>query len=340
MSDDVEKPDEDEPEPEKPDGGDPPEEEPEARLDTRTLRRMKLVLSAISALTLLIVLAFASITRIDASHVGILVKLTGEDKIRGVQDVPIVTGWTIFNPITRQVIEFPISVQNVVWTASVDEGKPVDESITFSSVEGVSVNADIGLGFHIDPAKAPHLFLRFYETDLRVIADGFVRNSIRESFNTVASRMTIIDIYGGGKAELVKRVTEDVSSKLRDDGFIIDQVTINGALRLPANVADAINKAIAVKEDAIREENRIRQVKAEAEQEKEKAAGKAEAARIEADGKADAILKVAEANARAYALLKGITPEILQKEAIGKWDGKLPTVTSGAVPFVNIPKAK
>ena len=307
--------------------GVPEEELPPPKFDARTFRRVKFVLASVAALSLLIVLAFASITRIDASHVGVKVELTGSDKIRGVQDVPIVTGWTLFNPVTEQVIEFPISVQNVVWTSSLHEGKPVDESITFSSTEGVSVNADVGLGFHVDPSLVPHLFLRFHQADLYIVANGYVRNSVREAFNTTASTMSIDDIYGRGKAELVRKVTKRVAKKLKPDGFIIDQITINGALRLPTDVVAAINKSIAVKEDALREENKIRQVEAEANQE-----------RIRASGYADATLTRAAADAKAYAMLRDLNPLLLQRAAVEKWDGKLPSVTSGAMPFFDVSK--
>src|ERR1700683_2779748 len=74
-------------------------------------------------------------TRVDAGHVGILVKLAGSD--RGVQDMPVVTGWVFYNPISEQIILFPTSVQNIVWSANPHEGRPIDESITFSSNEGV-----------------------------------------------------------------------------------------------------------------------------------------------------------------------------------------------------------
>ena len=63
-------------------------------------------------------------TRVDAGHVGIAVKLAGSD--RGVQDMPVVTGWVVYNPITEQIIIFPISVQNVIWSASPHEGRAVD----------------------------------------------------------------------------------------------------------------------------------------------------------------------------------------------------------------------
>src|SRR5579872_4525751 len=80
-------------------------------------------------------------TRVDAGHVGIRVRLAGSD--RGVQDMPVVTGWVFFNPLTEQIVLFPTSVQNVVWTQSAHEGKPFDESITLSSSEGVNINADV-----------------------------------------------------------------------------------------------------------------------------------------------------------------------------------------------------
>ena len=60
------------------------------------------------------------------------------------------------NPITEQLVTFPTSVQNVIWTATPHEGRNIDESITFSSSEGVNVNADVSLSFHIEPNLAPH----------------------------------------------------------------------------------------------------------------------------------------------------------------------------------------
>ena len=54
------------------------------------------------------------LTRIDAGHVGVRVKMAGST--RGVDDIPTVTGWVFYNPLTEQIIVFPISVINVVWT--------------------------------------------------------------------------------------------------------------------------------------------------------------------------------------------------------------------------------
>lgn len=291
-------------------------------------QRLRLLVIAFAVIVGGALLADATLIRVDAAHVGIRVKLAGTS--RGVQDIPVVTGWVFYNPLTEQIISFPTSVQNVVWTASAHEGRANDESITFSSEEGVNVNSDIGLSFHIEPALSPHLYLRFRQPDLLVLADGYVRNAVREAFNDVASRMVVQDIYGAKKGKLIA----DVGAKLRDvlgkDGFIIDQITINGALRLPENVAQAINRAMEATQNAIQAENRVRQVRAEAEQAIAEAHGAAEAARQRAEGEADAVLIRARADARANEIIRlSTTGTVLQYRAVERWDGKLPTYQGG-----------
>ena len=85
-------------------------------------------------LVLSAVVGSASCTRVDPGHVGIRVKLAGS--ARGVQDAPIVAGWVAYNPITEMVVEFPTSVQNIVWSKDPHEGAVTDESITFAGKDG------------------------------------------------------------------------------------------------------------------------------------------------------------------------------------------------------------
>jgi regulator of protease activity HflC (stomatin/prohibitin superfamily) len=303
---------------------------------TRTIRR--LVIGGL-ALIGFIVFVNATVTRIDVGHVGIRVKLAGTT--RGVQDIPIVTGWVFFNPLTEQIIEFPTSVKNIVWTAGSNEGRNADESITFSSGEGVNINSDIGLSFHIEPSLAPHLYLRFRQPDLMILADGYVRNAVREAFNVSASRMPVQDIYGAGKSKLVADVGDRLRESLGKDGFIIDQITINGALRLPENVAQAINRAMEATQNSIQAENRVRQVRAEADQAIAQAHGEAEAARQRAQGEADAVLIRARSDAKANEIIRySTTGAVLQYRAIEHWDGKLPLMNGGQLPLLTFDVSK
>lgn len=278
--------------------------------------------------------------RVDAGHVGIRVKLAGSS--RGVDDIPVVTGWVFYNPLTEQLIMFPTSVQNIVWTREAHEGATHDESITFSSQEGVNINADIGLSFHIEPSLAPHLYLRFRKTDLLDLANGYVRNAVREAFNVEASQMPVQNIYGSDKAKVVQAVSKRLQDQLGKDGFILDQLTINGALRLPENVATAINRAMEATQQAIQAENRVRQVKAEAEQAITQAEGQASAARARARGEADARLITSRAEAKANLILRAATsPAVLQYRALERWNGRLPVMNGGgALPLLTFDASK
>jgi len=277
---------------------------------------------AVVAIVVVLFVGCETTTRVDAGHVGIRVKLAGSD--RGVQDMPTVTGWVVYNPVSEQIVIFPTSVQNVVWTANPHEGRPVDESITFSSSEGVNVNADVGLSFHIEPSLAPKLYGRFRQNDMLALADGYVRNTVREAFNDVTSKMAVQDIYGAGKSKMLADVTAKIRDVLGKDGFVIDQLTINGALRLPQNVADAINRAMEATQNAIQSENKVRQVKAEAEQAITQAHGQAEAMRE----KADEIIRLST------------SPAVLQYRALEHWDGKLPTFSTGQTPMLTFDLSK
>src|SRR5207237_3989558 len=118
---------------------------------------------------------------------------------------------------------------------------------------------------------------------------------------------------------------------LGKDGFVIDQLALNGALRLPENVMIAINRAMEATQLAIQAENRVRQVRAEAEQAIAQAHGGAEAARQRAEGEADAVLIRARADARANEIIRLSTSgTVLQWRAIERWDGKLPLMQGGA----------
>jgi regulator of protease activity HflC (stomatin/prohibitin superfamily) len=302
----------------------------------RSIRRLLVV--AVVAIGVLY-LGCSTTTRVDAGHVGIRVKLAGSD--RGVQDMPVVTGWVFYNPLTEQIVLFPTSVQNIVWTQSPHEGRSVDESITFSSSEGVNVNADIGLSFHIEPSLAPKLYGRFRLNDLEKLADGYMRNAVREAYNDVGSKLPVQEIYGAGKSKMLAEVTQKCRDVFGKDGIIIDQLTINGSLRLPQNVMDAINRAMEATQKAIESKNRVAQVEAEATQAITQAHGAAEAARQRAQGEADALLIKARSEAQANEIIRlSMTPSVLQYRAVQQWDGHLPQYSAGSLPMLTFDVGK
>ncbi len=287
-------------------------------------------------LALSAVVGSASCTRVDPGHVGIRVKLAGT--ARGVQDAPIVAGWVAYNPITEMVVEFPTSVQNIVWSKDPHEGSVADESITFASSEGVTVNADVGLAFHVEAQRAPRLYARFRQRDVLILAHGYVRNVVREALNEGAAVMPVQQVYGAGKTRLLNESLQRVVARLGDDGFVIDQLTFNSALRLPDNVVAAINRAMEATQNAIQAENRVRQIRAEAEQAVAQARGAAEAARQRAQGEGDALLIRSRAEAQANEIIRlSMNRDVIAYRQLERWDGHLPVVTGGGnVPMMTM----
>ena len=260
------------------------------------------LLLAIALIVGAIFLFSSCVVRVDAGHVGIRVKLARQLAGRRRRS-SLVTGWVFYNPLTEQLVMFPTSVQNIVWTKGRARGQPPRRvHHLFSSAEGANINADVGLSFHIEPTMAPRLYLRFRKNDLAELANGYVRNAVREAFNVVASKVPVQEIYGAGKGQIVADVVKRLQDQLGKDGFILDQLTINGALRLPESVATAINRALEQKQQAIQAQNRVAQVEAEARQAVAQAEGQANAARERARGEADARLITAKAEARANLL--------------------------------------
>ena len=90
-------------------------------------------------------------------------------------------------------------------------------------------------------------------------------------------------------------------------------------IRLPDQVRGQIELKIANEQGALAAEAQVATVKAQAQQRVAQAQGEAEA------------LTVQGSALRA-------NPEVLRLKAIEKWDGKLPQVTSGATPFIDLEK--
>ena len=98
---------------------------------------------------MLIVLATAC-SKVPAGYVGVKVNLYGTSK--GVQAEELAVGryWIGMN---EELYTFPTFTQNYVWTRSSTEGSPNDESISFQTNEGVVVNTDVGISYHINSKK-------------------------------------------------------------------------------------------------------------------------------------------------------------------------------------------
>lgn len=118
-----------------------------------------------------------------------------------------------------------------------------------------------------------------------------------------------------------------ISERLAPYGFEVKQFTIN-ELRAPPAVMEAINQKNVMQQQSLTAQNEL-----------QKNTFQAQGDSIKAAGRAKAITAEAQAQAKANELLsRSITPTLVQYELVKKWDGKLPTVSGGATPMIQLPK--
>lgn len=272
------------------------------------------------------------LTRVEPGHVGIKVNYAGSD--RGVEDCPQVTGWVFYNPMTTKVLDFPVFVQTATWCAAPHEGSHLNEEMSFNSKEGMVMTADISLSYRLEPKKVPHFYVKYRTDDLNAFTHGILRNFCRDSFNEVASRYAVEEIYGHKKEEVLLAVKEKISASVKEIGLIIEQFGYMGSVRPPQNVIEALNLKVAATQKAIQIENEIRQSRAEAEKKVALANGDAQVQLAKAKADSESKLMQAQADAKSNELLaKSLSPELVrykQIQVLEKWDGKRPMVEGGS----------
>lgn len=276
--------------------------------------------------------AFGGCTTVPPGYVGIVVNQWGTDK--GVSKDSLVTGRQTYNPLSTSILTYPTFVQNVVWSASVAEGKPVDESISFTIKNGMQINVNISLAYKLDREKVPEFYAQFRSDDIEHFTHGFMRNVARDCFNEAAGKYELEQVMGDN-GPFVHEVWDQLKLRVEKYGVIIEQFGIIGAPSPPPAVLAGINAKVQAQQLSLQKQNEIVQAQAEAQKMIAKADGEAKSRLLEAEGKAKANERLAASLTQNIIEWRKME---LQEAAIAKWQGGVPQVSgSGTIPFINIP---
>lgn len=252
---------------------------------------------SVALLGLVAMLSMASCERIDAGHEGIKVNLYGDDK--GVGDVALVTGRVFYNPFTTEIHEYPTYVQTVDY-------------------EPFEINAKDGSKFTVDPTininpiggKSPEIFKK-YRKPLKEVITHVLKTHIANAYRIKLNAYTTDELVS--KREEFEKVTEDYLREiLLKENFELGEMT--SGLKYPDALVRSIDAKNQAVQEALRIENEVAAIEAEAKKKVAAAEGEAQALKIKGDAEA-------EYNRKISASLSGL---IVQQEMIKKWDGKLP----------------
>lgn len=275
-----------------------------------------------------LLLALAACSKVPAGNVGVKVYLLGSAKGVDTEELGPGRYWIGFN---EDLYLFPTFTQNYTWAKDCQQGDCTNEELGFQTVEGLAVTADVGISYHIAPDKAAAIFQK-YRKGVDEITDIYLRNMVRDSLVKNASSMPVETVYGAGKTKLIAAVQEDVSRQTKEIGIVIEKVYWVGELRLPQAVVTSINAKIQMTQQAQQARNQVEKAKADADIKIATATGAAESLRIISEAQGNAIREKGRAISE--------NPKVIELTYAERWDGILPRVTGGAVPFLNVEEQK
>lgn len=264
-------------------------------------------------------LALSGCDRVEPGYVGITVNKLGDDK--GVGEV--VGVGRVWTGINTDLYVFPMFKQM----------KSYDEEFVFQMRDGTTIGHKIGVSYKVDPTKVTTVF-QTYRKGVDDITDTDLRQKISDSLNRLASKMNTDEFIDGGKSTLLDEALRDLQSEMNPIGIQIISLSWMGKPEYPTSVIESINAKVTANQKTLQRLQEVEQRKAEANM-----------AREQANGEADAKLRLAEAEAQSI-VKRGealrANPEVLQLEAINRWNGVLPQyMASGSqTPLVTIPAGK
>lgn len=184
------------------------------------------------------------------------------------------------------------------------------------------VHAKVAVNYHLKPERVAAIF--------REVG----------GLGAVETRLILPAVQEAVKASTAKYTAEELIAKRPEVRDTIRTVLAERLARYDVGVDEfsIVNFAFS------RSFNEAIEAKTTAEQLKLKAERDLQRIRVEAEQK----VASAEAEAKSLALQKAqVTPELIhlreienQRRAIEKWDGKLPNVSGGALPFIQLPATR
>ncbi|MDE0262587.1 MAG: prohibitin family protein [Bryobacterales bacterium] len=218
-------------------------------------------------------------------------------KFGGIQQGVRGEGLQLKIPFIQQIIPVDVRIQKAETDSSA------------SSKDLQTVDSRIALNYHI----APDLAAQIYQEVGVLYKERLIDPSVQEAVKAVTAQFTAEELITR-RAEVSVQIKEMLTARLVNRHIVVDEFNI-----VDFNFSTVFNDAIEAKQraeqDALKAQRDLERIKIEAEQKVTEAQAEAESQRLQRET---------------------ITDTILQLRAIEKWDGVLPQVTSGAVPFIDL----
>ena len=209
---------------------------------------------------LVVILLFASVTRVQSGHVGVLTlfgRVTGEVLPEGIH---------MINPF-KSSNEMSIRTQEIKESASVP------------SAEGLVMNLDTSLIYHLDPEKAADVYQKIGPNYRDVFIEPNLRAAIREATASHSANA----LYSGERELVAKQIRDQLTTLLGQRGILVESILLRD-IQLPQTLKVSIEAKQQAEQEALAMSFRLQKEKQEAERKRIEAAGIRDFQQIVAQG--------------------------------------------------------
>src|SRR5580704_18524308 len=192
-----------------------------------------------AAAFVMVLLIFASVARVDSGHVGVLTlfgRVTGEVLPEGVH---------LVSPFKANQ-ELSIRTQEIKESASVP------------SSEGLVMNLDTSLIYHLNPAKASYVYQKIGPNYQAVLIEPNLRAAIREATASHSANA----LYTGEREMVAKQIYDQVSAQLNQRGLTVENVLLRD-IQLPATLKSSIESKQQAEQESLAMSFRLQKEKQE-----------------------------------------------------------------------------
>jgi prohibitin 1 len=200
-------------------------------------------------LILAVIFLFSSIARVESGHVGVLTlfgRVTGEALSEGIH---------IINPFKTN---HELSVRT----------QEIKESASVPSSEGLVINLDTSLIYHLNPQKAAEVYQKIGPNYVEVFIEPNLRAAIREA----TAAHTANALYTGEREMVAKQISSQLSALLEKRGIIVESILLRD-IQLPPTLKASIESKQQAEQEALAMNFRLQKEKQEAERKRIEAQG-------------------------------------------------------------------
>jgi regulator of protease activity HflC (stomatin/prohibitin superfamily) len=209
---------------------------------------------------ILLILLFNSVIKVPTGSVAVLTlfgKVTGEVLPEGIH---------MINPL-KASNELSIRTQEIKESASVP------------SSEGLVMNLDTSLIYHLNPEKASELYRTVGPNYVMVLIEPNLRAAIRESTASHSANA----LYTGEREMVAKQIRTSLSSQLGQRGILVENVLLRD-IQLPITLKASIEAKQQAEQEALAMSFRLQKETQEAQRKRIEAAGIRDFQQIVAQG--------------------------------------------------------